>query len=903
MTDLVCDRALRRQKIRESYLNGIDYVDVVGKHLCVHFLTGIPEGLTIANALIEGGRRVRNIKVTALDRDPTDDQYGESCLGIEVDREGDFSTYTLRLVETNDDGTPTSTPLAVLDPRYAAVPFTFKIDCPADIDCQPAECVVPSRPEPDINYLAKDYATFRQLILDRAALLMPDWRERHVPDLGIALVELLAYTGDYLSYYQDAVATEQYLDTARLRISVRRHARLVDYAMHEGCNARAFIAIEVSGDVTLDAHDIFFVTRFDDTIATPALRTSDLENLPSGAVTVFEPLSGGAPIELHTTHNLIDFWTWGDAECCLQAGATAATLVDRGLSLRPGDFLLIEELACAETVSSQTFDGTASAPDADPTRRHVVRLTSVEKAVDALYEQPIVNIEWAREDALPFDLCISAVGKAPECDLVTNLAVARGNIVLADHGLTVTGEPLAAVPEVSSEPVCEGEDELADVARIAGRYRPALKFAPLTFAQPVGGAMSATQVMAQDPRAALPAVVRLASIPPAPSGSGPLFLPRDLTDPTFLARSFAGSKDPSLLSLRNRLRHATLDLLSHDPGTGNLDVPLRDALRRDLDALLDEWTPRADLIDSRPDDLDFVAEIDDDGRAHLRFGDGELGRGVEAGSSFLATYRVGNGRAGLVGAETIGHIVSHNPSAAAITRVRNPLASRGAVEPEPVEEVKRFAPTAFSRVLERAVTASDYAALARVTRYPEPDPRVQSSAAILAWNGSWHEADVAIDPANSNVLDPALQSSIAASLELARRMGHDVRVGLARYVPLLVVLDVCVSAGYLRGHVTAALREAFSSRALPGGRRGFFHPDNLTFGEAVYVSRIVAAARAVDGVADVTVVVLNRLRENHNPDLDEGVLVLAPNEVARLDNDAASPENGIFLIRHVRGGR
>ena len=73
---------------------------------------------------------------------------------------------------------------------------------------------------------------------------MPDWRERHVPDLGIALVELLAYVGDHLSYYQDAVATEAYLDTARQRISVRRHARLVDYPMHEGCNARAWVFVD-----------------------------------------------------------------------------------------------------------------------------------------------------------------------------------------------------------------------------------------------------------------------------------------------------------------------------------------------------------------------------------------------------------------------------------------------------------------------------------------------------------------------------------------------------------------------------------------------------------------------------------------------------------------------------------
>ena len=60
---------------------------------------------------------------------------------------------------------------------------------------------------------------------------------------GVTLVELLAYVGDYLSYQQDAVATEAYLETARCRVSVRRHTRLMDYFMHNGCNARAWVQL------------------------------------------------------------------------------------------------------------------------------------------------------------------------------------------------------------------------------------------------------------------------------------------------------------------------------------------------------------------------------------------------------------------------------------------------------------------------------------------------------------------------------------------------------------------------------------------------------------------------------------------------------------------------------------
>src|SRR5439155_4928009 len=128
-------------------------------------------------------------------------------------------------------------------------------DCKGRPACPPV-----SYPAPEINYLAKDYVSFRQLIFDRPALTLPDWRERHVPDVGVALVDLLAYVGDYLSYHQDAVATEAYLATARQRISVRRHARLVDYRMHEGCNARTWLCIETSADTTLPA-DVSFATR------------------------------------------------------------------------------------------------------------------------------------------------------------------------------------------------------------------------------------------------------------------------------------------------------------------------------------------------------------------------------------------------------------------------------------------------------------------------------------------------------------------------------------------------------------------------------------------------------------------------------------------------------------------
>src|SRR5205823_3971817 len=177
---------------------------------------------------------------------------------------------------------------------------------------------------------AKDYSSFRQLMLDRMSGLMPEWRERNAADLGIALVELLAFVGDYLSYRQDAVATEAYLGTARRRVSVRRHARLVDYSMHDGSNARAWVQVQVSADaarlLSTDPAPLPKGTRLLTRVpGLPVLVPDDPEVLRA-AQAVFETMHD---VDLlFRAHNDLRFYTWGDRSCCLPRGATSAYLGD-----------------------------------------------------------------------------------------------------------------------------------------------------------------------------------------------------------------------------------------------------------------------------------------------------------------------------------------------------------------------------------------------------------------------------------------------------------------------------------------------------------------------------------------------------------------------------------------------
>jgi predicted phage baseplate assembly protein len=228
--------------------------------------------------------------------------------------------------------------------------------------------------------------------------------------------------------------------------------------------------------------------------------------------------------------------------------------------------------------------------------------------------------------------------------------------------------------------------------------------------------------------------------------------------------------------------------------------------------------------------------------------------------------------------------------------VRNPLPATGGIAAEPIEEARLFAPGAFRQQIERAITAADYAELA------ERNAALQRAAARLAWTGSWYEADVAIDPIGTEHADAALLAAITGDLHRYRRMGHDLRVQPAQYVPLQLSLEVCALRGHDRNHVKAALLERFSDRRGPGLARGYFHPDALGLGDSVQLSRIVAAAQAVAGVECATVTELHRLYAAPNHEIDNGVLPLASYEIAQLDNDPNHPERGQLRI-DVRGGR
>lgn len=856
-----CQEKRRNLVDAHPSLNGIDFLEVLDRDapldsprqrtLILHLLKAVPPALTIDKVRISGGERVRSPDIDWVR--PADNLAGVTLnaaetaylsgladaakvLVIRTKSAGDFSDYCLFL---QDDAAFPPQPPPGFDPRLSEITFSFKVECPSEFDCLSEDsCPGEAAPEPDINYLAKDYASFRQLILDRMSYLLPGWKSRSPADLGVTLAELFAYKGDELSYWQDAVTTEAYLNTARKRISLRRHAMLVDYRVSEGRNARSWLHIRVEGGpVDLSGVKLQFLTRADglklpeDNLIEPESPQHALARAENALV--FEmlqdttPASDDKPTEnytLYDDHNEMNFYTWGDENCCLPRGATSATLIEHHPDLEiadgfAGKYLLFEEAR---------GPGTGKPEDADPEHRQLVRLSRVDLTNDPLDGTEITNIYWDPADALKFPLCISSQDNTdPDKPApVLDVSIARGNMVLADHGET-TRESLGTVPEPWLFYPMDNDSGRCDPGErlpIPPRFRPRLGECPLSHG-------------AGAPAAGAPA-------------TGSLVPGLDKVNP--LVSELTGTKGTSV-------------------------VP---------------WSLWPDLLNSSDEATHAVVELDNDGAATLRFGDDDNGARPESGTEFNITYRVGNGPEGNVGAGSIRHIVSDNDK---LKAVYNPLPAQGGLAAETPAQIRRRAPQAFRRQL-RAVTPEDYSAFATAHE------GVQQAAATPRWTGSWHTQTITVDREGGLPLDHEFEGGLAAGIERYRMAGHDLNFNDPVFISLQLELHVCVSRDYFRSDVKQALLEVFSSGIRRDGSPGFFHPDNFSFGQTIYLSPIYAAARQVRGVSSVQITRFSRQGDDDPKALSERFIHLGRLEIARLENNPNFPEHGVLKLT-MSGGK
>ncbi|MGN6105668.1 MAG: putative baseplate assembly protein [Kofleriaceae bacterium] len=731
---------------------------------------------------LTGGHRVPAgpstgmVQVTAVQSTAEPD-----ALRLIVSPIGDYSTYTL------------SVSYVGIDPLFASLELKFRPGC-FSIDCAPAWTPRDApEPSPAFDTLARDYDSFRHLLIGAMQQRVPGWQPTSEADLSVTLLDLWSAAADELADYQDRVMNEAYLATARKRVSLSRHARLVDYHIHQGNQASTLIAMRLAVPQATLLAGIEVSTGSPD----------------GGAGTTFVTVEGGA---MRAALDAIDLYTWDDARPALARGDTTADLAFGSIAEATAMAAHLGQASARLLIQEELDPRTGGVAGRDPDKRQLLRLVSAERVPDPQHPTAgIVRVAWRADDALGWDFCFveTPVDGGPKLRHITRF---YGNLAMATAGALASATFRGPTP---SDPLRSGE------------------------------------------RAAQP-TARWGTLCPLP-GELPLLYRDTPPDGTTVPVS-------------------TLELTVEDPATGIIDTRWREAIS---------------LVGSGATDRDFVVETDELLRSTIRFGNGRNGAALPRGAIVRARWRTGLPLEGNLGRDRLVRFdpVAHGELAA----VWNPFDASNGRAPEPAEQIRRNAPEAYRARQLRAVTLADYVARA------EELPGVQRAAARYLWTGSWRTVRVTIDPAGTETLSPELAAEVAAHLEALRLIGEDLEVRAPVFVPLRVELTVCLRDDAWPDDLRFAIEEELSVGWTRDGRRGLFHPDQWTFGQALHVSEIAGRLVKLPGVAHLAGARISRW--NAAAPGDGRHVEVGPSEILQVHNDPDHMERGFIELQLVGGRR
>lgn len=765
----------------------------------------------------------------------------KAALVLTIEPIGDYSTYTLSINTSAFAGEP-----IVIDPMFNDINFKFRPGCFSS-NCAPDwETHQAPQQQPVINYLAKDFDSFRHTMIAAMMERVPGWQPTSEADLDQVLLELFSASADELSDYQDRVMNEAYLSTARKRVSLARHARLMDYHIHQGNQASTWLAMKFDFQSAPPANQEYHLTeKF-------PLWSGDSENpfSPNAAqdssAIIFTTRD---TLFVHPLLNQMSLYTWSDSIPSLAAGSTTADL-----KLFFGDGTPANDHASALTVQDLIREGklkhlliqqwlnpaTGRRGGRDPNKRQLLRLVSGIQGAEALHDpltgampataEWFVRVRWREEDKLKSNYCFTI-----ECEenKIENVSLFHGHLVEAHHGRPMNavfkepGTLIANAREFYYERTRWGtlcvlpENSLAYRDTTPGGDVPPRSTLALTVSLPGGGDDVWDEV--------------------------PSLIHSDTSDEN--GDHFVVETDEEAQSVI-RFGNGT----SAKGGNGkelpeNAVVRCEYQIGRGLDGNVG-----ADKVSNFDAKIPSIFIPQPDGTRH-----------------FLTTAQ------------------------ASVVGCWNPFDVTGGRAPEPAAEIVRRVPEAYRQRQLRAVTLQDY-----VNRAQEL-AEVSRASARYAWTGSWRTVQMTIDPVSTTRLDDALRQKLARHLDAVRLIGEDLEIRPPRFVPLDIRVTICVHPDFWPEDVRLALEQEFSDGWTPDGRMGFFHPDSWTFGQSLHASQIVGRVQRIEGVEHVINVKLGRWNEVM-PNAGDEIANLRPNEIIQVLNDPDHMENG-FIGFEVRGGR
>ena len=368
---------------------------------------------------LQGGTRILagdlpgQLRVTAVTAVPAADTLLLTTSSI-----GDYSTYTLGVAFDDPAGD------TLIDPLFAELPFKFRPGC-FNLNCAPAFEIGAAAAElPAIDYLARDFDSIKHVLINAMRARVPGWEPTSEADLDMVVLDLIAADADELCDFQDRVMQEAYLGLARKRVSLARHARLMDYHIHQGNQASTWLIAEVAADMVLPAGS--------------GVWTGAAWNSPDAVIFATE-----ADQQCLEDLNRLDLYTWGGAVIALDVGATEAELA-LPPTLNPlleGDAQILRDhlrrpdirhLVIEERLNPET--GTINGRDTG--KRQLLRLLdgddAAETGFDPVANQYFVRVRWRDADRLTKRYCF--ICRCPGRPPTQGVSAFAGNLVTAHHG-------------------------------------------------------------------------------------------------------------------------------------------------------------------------------------------------------------------------------------------------------------------------------------------------------------------------------------------------------------------------------------------------------------------------------------------------------------------------------------
>lgn len=290
-----------------------------------------------------------------------------------------------------------------------------------------------------------------------------------------------------------------------------------------------------------------------------------------------------------------------------------------------------------------------------------------------------------------------------------------------------------------------------------------------------------------------------------------------------------GSGDGSRPHQRFKLRKAPLTYVSAKTASGaatTLSVRVNRVA----------WEEAPSLYAQGAADPRYVVRLADDGAATVIFGDGKRGARLPTGQeNVTATYRVGIGQAGEVGA---GALTLLKTRPLGVRGVTNPVAAGGAEDPESLANARTNAPQTVL-TLDRIVSLQDF------TDFAAAFAGIGKAQAVAIRAGERLLIHLTIADASGDPVQPgdALFINLRDAINAARDPSAAVEV--ASFMPLTFRIKATVQydGRFLAADVRAALARALQA-AFAFTPRAFGQP--VTAAEVMEVMHGVAGVIAVD---------------------------------------------------------